>query len=246
MIKWLMLFVFSFATCVYGFQVEFPQDTFGVIGSEKTRSLIIENVSQDVIALDVEVLLRSIDIDGNETLDANSPDFDIYPSQLLINPGDDAVVTIVWKGEIPKSERAFRIVTRQIPFSDSSMYKNGPIEIEMARRFLHAAYVSPPGVTPNIVLESVVSSQNAIKKDLVVTIKNVGEAHKIISTGRLKLTQYSDETGKPVVLKQPIDVPLFKDKRRINLLVDGSYRFICDWPEKLPSSNGLKGVFSEL
>jgi fimbrial chaperone protein len=245
MFKWLTLFIFSLGTYGYGFQVEFPNDTFDVVGSGKTRSVIIENVNQDVIALDISVAPRSIDIDGNETLGLSSPDFDIYPAQLLINPGEDAIVTIVWKGDVPKSERAFRVVSRQIPFNDASMYKNGPIEIEMARRFLHAAYVAPPGVTPNIVLASITPSQNAIKKELVLTIQNIGFAHKILSRGRLRITHYSDENGRSIALNSPLDIPLFKDNKRINLLAGGSYRFIADWPENLPSTNVLKGVLRE-
>ena len=226
---------------VYGFQVDFLKYNFDTAGSGGTRSLIVTNKETNLLAVEISVATRDIDVDGNETLGEPSKDFDIYPAQLLINPGEDANVILVWKGAVnPSHELAYRVISSEIPFHDSSSFKAGPIQLLVGRRFLHAAYVTPPNVKPNIRIQSLTSSENAGVLSLVVMVENAGAAHKIVSKFAVRVT-HSVSAGKSVPLARPLEIRDPSFSKRFNLLPGGAMRFVVPWPISLPLGAVFQG-----
>ena len=237
----LFLYGLVSSSIVLAFQVDVPKDTFNPAErSGRTRTVLITNKNQDLIAVELAILSRNIDLDGNEPEGGASSDFDVYPSQLLINPGEEAYVTLIWKGDMPKKELAYRIESKDIPFNDSSQVKMGLVKLLVGRRYLNAAYVTPPGAKPNIQLFSMVPSANGDQKELVVTLENTGTAHKVVSNFAVNVT-HRVEGGREVVLSQPVVLTDPKFRQKVNILPDGKRRFIMAWPENLPLAP-LKGA----
>lgn len=240
----LLFFVLGFMLLrlpIYGFQVDFVKYNFDTEGSGMTRSLIVMNKGQDLLAVEISIATRDIDMDGHETLGAPSTDFDIYPTQLLINPGEDANVTLVWKGTgKPDRELAYRVISNEIPFHDDSSFKAGPIQLLVGRRFLHAAYVTPPNVKPNIRIQSLTPSENEGVASLVVMIENVGTAHKVFSGFAVKVT-HRVSGGKLLPLERPIELRDPSFSKKFNLLPGGVLRFVVPWPDSLPSGAVFQG-----
>lgn len=233
--------IFSLSVSVFGFQVSFPVGVFDVQGSGKTRSLVIENKNPDLLAVEISVVSRSINDYGVESQGEIATDFDVYPSQLLINPGEDAVVSIVWNGKPPTTERAYRVVTKEIPFNDDRAYKSGPIQVQIGRQYLHAAYVAPPGVRSKIVLESVRVSRNSTTAEMVIVLKNAGTAHQIVSNAELKVVGILSDEDKKIMLKSPINFSLIDSRGRFNLLAGNRYEIVVPWPSGLALSQSIEG-----
>jgi fimbrial chaperone protein len=232
-------------TPILGFQVDFPKATFDVFGQGKTRSLIVMNKGENLLAVEIAMARRTIDSDGNESLGEPSSDFDIYPTQLLINPGEDANVTLVWKGTtVPNYELAYRIESKEIPFNDASQVKIGSVQFLVGRRYLTAAYVTPPGAKPNVRLHSLVPSTNGTQKELVVTVENVGTAHKIVANFSVNVTHRVDG-GRDIPLSVPVTLTDPQFRQKFNILVDGKRAFTIPWPATLPFGS-LKGVLSHV
>ena len=237
--------LFAIGIPVYGFQPDFPKNTFDITGSGKTRSLLITNKDPNILAVEISIVPREIDSDGQEFLGDPSPDFDVYPPQVLINPGEDAYVTLVWKGEKAlSSEQAYRVVSNEVPFQDGSKFQSGKIQLVIGRRFLHAAYVKPPKVKPDIRLSALTVSANATTTNLVVTLENRGKAHQIVSDFGVSITNYVDD-GRVIPLDKPV---LLKDpafRKRVNLLVGGRREYVIPWPAGLPKKE-LRGVVTDV
>lgn len=244
MMKDLVFFVLGFVFFglpIYGFQVDFPKDTFDVDGSGMTRSLLVMNKGRDLLAVEISIATRDIAVDGQETLGEPSMDFDIYPTQLLINPGEDANVTLVWKGAMKVDrELAYRVTTKEIPFNDSTIFKTGSVQLLVGRRFLHAAYVTPPNVKPNIRIQSLIPSENEGVASLVVMIENVGTAHKIVSGFAVNVT-HRVIGGKLVPLARSIEIRDPSFSKKFNLLPGGALRFVVPWPDSLSPGAVLHG-----
>lgn len=241
--RWFLLLGVFLIICfpVYGFQIDFLKDTFDSLGFGRTRSLTITNKGADILAVELEIVPREIDIEGQETTGASSPDFDIYPAQLLINPGEDANVNLVWKGTQSLSqELAYRVVTKEIPFHGASEFKSGPIQLVVGRQFMHAAYVAPPAVAPKIGLQSLTVSENGTARDLVVVVENTGTAHKIVSGFSVMITDLVATGGTARPIEKEIEINAAQFSQKINLLPGGRRRFVVPWPENLPKM-ALKG-----
>lgn len=242
----LLFFTVMVAGSLSAFQVDLPKPVFDLSSPGNKRSLLVLNKGQDILAVEVGVLSRAIDLDGNEPESAPSLDFDVYPSQLLINPGEEASVTLLWKGTsvVPTQEVAYRIETKEIPFNDSSQVKVGAVQLLVGRRYLTAAYVTPPGAKPNLRLYSLVPSGNEGQRELVVTLENAGTAHQIVSNFAVTVT-HRVEGGRDLPLSSPVVItdPVFRQK--VNILPDGKRRFVIPWPSNLPLAS-LKGSLTNV
>jgi fimbrial chaperone protein len=242
-------FVFFFLIIsfpVYGFHIDFPKDTFEVTGSGRSRSMIVTNVGNNLLAVEVSVVPREIDSEGNDVLGEPSSDFEVYPSQILINPGEDANVSLVWKGvTVPSRELAYRVVSKEIPFHSASEFKSGPVQLLVGRRFLHAAYVTPPRVSANLRLQSLAVSANAELAEMVIVLENSGSAHQIVSGFTIVATHRVDERGNAYPLARPVEIRDPKFSAKVNLLAGGIRRIVIPWPTNLPKQP-LKGTLTNV
>jgi fimbrial chaperone protein len=170
--------------------------SFSPSGENTIQSFRLTNNSSDSLAIKVYVVSRQMAIDGTETLKPADDLFVVYPARVVLAPNAIQVVKVQWKGPPDVSmEQNFRIVAEQLPV-DFGVQKIGNIRILF--RYMGTIYISPPNVTPNVVLDSVEKTD----KGLAITLYNKGPAHVLMSnlTLSIKTGEWS-KTYSPEELK---------------------------------------------
>ena len=75
------------------------------------------NQDKRPVAVELSLFDRVLDINGVE--DQNSPeskDLTIYPSELVVYPGEQVKVQVVWAGKsLPVADKAYTVLAREVP-----------------------------------------------------------------------------------------------------------------------------------
>lgn len=177
----LILFVTPF---IFAFKFNPMSQTIELGEKQKHAQFLIENESNESMAIDLSVLTRSMNETGKEELIKTS-ELSIYPPQMIIPAKEKRTIRVTYKGEqnIP-SEKAFRVVAEQLPLSvDPKIKKKSGIQMLM--RYMAALYVSPKD--SNYSLKAMTNSSTA--KSLSVSISNEGNRHKILLRPELTFTK---------------------------------------------------------
>jgi len=113
----LILLCFSFACASYTIS---PQRLiFKVNTGERVGWADIVNTGKVPIAVELSVRERILDLDGNLISDSlrKNEDFTIYPSQILLYPGNTAKAQVVLKGkERINADKAYILHAIEVPF----------------------------------------------------------------------------------------------------------------------------------
>jgi fimbrial chaperone protein len=154
-------------------------------GSGSVLSFKVTNDSPQSIAVVISVMTRAIDVDGKETNEAVGKDFTIFPTRVVVQPNSFQTVKVQYKGlaALPR-ETCYRVIAEQVPIDFSKQETSG---VKVLFRYIAALYVSPAKVTPNIVLDSAVGTEQDGVKGLKVVIKNSGTRHALMSNAVLKI-----------------------------------------------------------
>ncbi len=190
------LFVALLSGPIGAYQVTLEDKNFDLTGARSQKRMVIINNEPQPIAVEVGVKKRSIDINGVET-EGDVPDgwFIIYPSQLLLNPGEEEVVRIAWMNKVKvTTEMPFRFVVSQIKLLDpeevkrQAEYEGYAAKVDFVTRYVLAAYVKPPGMVARVILDDpeVITTANGLMVRL--TFHNTGNSRR--GLGDLKLTIY--------------------------------------------------------
>lgn len=184
------------ATIAYGFSFTPISRDFAPSGDGATQTFRVDNPGNTTIAVKISMVTRTMNEDGTETNTDASDQFIVFPSRLVVRPGQSQAVRVQWKGPADiKSERAFRIIADQVPvdFENAQQQDTGSIRIMF--RYLGAVYIVPPGAAPDIEVASCKPAKDkkgASGLDLV--LDNKGTAHTILTKPKLTLT-YPDAKG---------------------------------------------------
>ena len=198
----------------FALKVELSNDTFSTTGRGSNRNLFVTNNSEKMAALEVYSQSRVIDsVTGLDQLD-DVEEFLIFPSQLLLQPNEQQVVTLTWVGpQSIESEQAFRIVVEELNLSlgdDGEDLGDGQTSVKLAAlaKVVKAAYVSPSNAKPNvkIVNTAVVDDPNISKKMLEITFENNGTKHKIMKQTSITIVPVGAD-GNPVTQQQQAYMP---------------------------------------
>jgi P pilus assembly chaperone PapD len=211
---------------MYAISVQLPQDTLD-ISYEQASSVIVTNPSEEIKAVELLVKKRSYSLDGQE-IHQDTDEFFIIPSQFIINPSEEQVVTLQWIGESTVDyELPYRIIIQEVPLVEDSRSiqttTNASVQIRL--RFVNSFYVVDHSVSEKIILNSTVISGN----ETICEFENVGEKHKIISGFEFKVNHKSENDVVSIsaeTLKKNYNF-LPKEKRLISFVT----------PDDMPSSN---------
>ncbi|MFW6329817.1 MAG: molecular chaperone [Alkalispirochaetaceae bacterium] len=102
----------------------------------------ISNDGAAPIAVQIGLMRREIDLDGEESLSPTS-ELVAYPSQLIIAAGERRTVMVEWQGGSVSVEQPFRVIAEQVPVS----FRDDPANrarIRMNLRYVASLYVRPP------------------------------------------------------------------------------------------------------
>jgi fimbrial chaperone protein len=147
----------------------------------------VVNNGQDIVALQVSMHHRSTTPDG---LEVNSPAdelFIVYPSQIILEPGNEQIIRVQWNGDPQVDrEKPFRIIAEQLPI-DFSQDENETGGLKIMFRYIGSVYVGTRSMQPDIFVENLKRQGDS----LVMDIRNNGKAHAILQNMTLVITNKS-------------------------------------------------------
>jgi len=159
-------------------------------GNQSGTFLRLGNKGKAIAAVELNIYKHSKDIDGKSIkgADANE-DFIIHPHQVVMMPGDEVTVQLLWIGE-PEldAEQAYTIVTREISLptkaTDEPDLGSEPstaltMSIKVLINYEGRVYVAPPGAKPKAIIASVKEYSDSVGQEIIeVFLENQGTAHK--------------------------------------------------------------------
>lgn len=194
-------------------------------GKESTQTFRLENETNEPVAVVVKITTREVSIDGEET-NAETKDFTVFPSQVLLNPRQSQMVRVQWRGpSAPRKELAYRIIAEQLPVKRHLEPNTHAIQIVM--RYVGSIYVVPSGVRPDIVISSargVTDARN--RRMLELVFRNNGRSHGLLD--ELELTVAAGGSS------QTLKGDQLKDMLGENILAESERQFLLPWPQGLP------------
>ena len=195
---------------------------FSPSGKGATQSVLLENPGKERVAIQLEVMKRKIDVDGNEDRSEASPDFVLFPEQLTLEPGQKRNVRLTWTGEAaPTTELPFRLVASQLPVALQRPTNREDIQVNLKfiLQYVASLYITPPGAKSKVVVEGA-----SIKKEgtAALTVKNEGNSRRVLEGMHVKFF-----SG-----KEAYEVPAaeMKDTRAQNVLAGGKRRLLLKVP----------------
>ncbi len=160
------------------------------LGSKNQSSTAkIKNTSAKPIAVNLTIKRSLFDSFGNESHDDIGNDlFSIYPSQLILMPGESEFVQINWLGPTDlKSELMFRLIAREqaldlsslMPLTSTNKKASGSSgEISVIITYQLSLYVKPKNSKYNIELRNTEFKVNNVGDNIIrFVLVNNGNAH---------------------------------------------------------------------
>ena len=203
-------------------------------GKGKSAAFDVENNQNAKIAIQFSMVKRTEGLDGTEVNDSAKESFNIFPEQLIMEPGQKRVVRVTWLGkEKVDKELPFRFMAEQLEIQGlekKKEEKGGQIKILMA--YKASLYVEPPNVSPDVVVEDVKVAKGEKGTALHLIFFNRGKKHILLDDPTLDVS-FKDQSNKDVSLK--IEGADLAPVNGINLLAGNKREFLLPWKDAVPS-----------
>lgn len=216
--------------------------------NQRQQWITVKATGDQPIAVELSIIKRQINIEGelfHETKETDE-NFLIYPSQLILFPGDEQIVSIQWLAEFtPNKELVYSFIAEQVKINLNDTI-NPPLEnkldIGLLLKYQGIVYVRPSGVSSMLTVKSAISKEsNNGQTLLVVTLHNQGTARQKINKIKLTVTPVDNEgkqTSKSITYQPEMPAKLIKHS-----LYAGQLRQ-CElpWPEGIKHGKVMVSV----
>ncbi len=195
-------------------------------GRGATQIFRLENENRDPVAVEVKVMARAQDPDGQDVLTEAGDDWVVFPEQVILEPGQNQSVRVQWVGNAaPPVELAYRLIAEQLPVDIGKAPPQGG-QVRLLVRYVASLYVMPQGVRPSV---GIVSAGKAADGRLELVVRNSGTSRQILREPTLTL----QGGGKTVTLAADQLEGLAGE----NLLAGTTRRFLLPWPAGLAAGS---------
>ena len=206
----------------YAFKLTPIYATFAPEGREATRIFQVDNPGDSKIAVQISMAHRKVDLDGKEDLPKADKSFQLYPSHLILQPGQRRNIRVSWIGsKKPDRELTSRIIAEQLPVKGLSEKKKKGAFIKILMRYIGSVYVEPQGVKAKIEIEKWKLIEG---EKLSLVIYNSGSKHQLLREPELRIKV--NDGAKSVEHKTEV----IKELNGQNILAAGRRRFIVKLP----------------
>ena len=166
-------------------------------GAQSVMSFKVTNDTAQAIAVVIKVMTRSIDIEGVESNQPVGSEFIVFPTRVVVQPNSFQTIKVQYKGtaSLPR-ELCYRVMAEQVPIDFSKQETSG---VKVLFRYIAALYVTPPKAAPKLSVSDLTGAEKDGKKGLMVTLKNDGSRHALLSNPKLQVKD-SDPSSLPVAL----------------------------------------------
>jgi len=158
---------------------------FSPTGRGATRIFRLENNTSEPTAVEMTIKSRAMAINGDDVLGDAEDQFNIYPPQLVLQPGQFQSVRVQYVGSATlDNERAFRLVAEQLPVDLGEAPQDGG-RMRLLVKYIASVYVVPRNVRALLsVSEAQIVSEGA-QRWLQVKVQNDGGTRKILKNAKL-------------------------------------------------------------
>lgn len=208
-------------------------------GTSSSAFVQLTNKGIKPVAIEFSIHQHTKDIKGNAVrgLDA-SDDFIIYPAQVVMMPGDEVSVQVLWIGESAlKVERAYSLTTNEVAIPKQDQPETGSgvrVNITVLMNYEGRVYVAPQGAKPKVLVETIKTVTDLEDTAMVeVTLVNQGTAHQSFRGMSLvfaPLDSSGNTLGEQAVAIASSNIPAM----RPHLLAGTKRRLLVPRPEGLP------------
>ena len=181
----LFLFAFLFTQPSWAFKLSLGVSTLELAEGMYATTATIVNTSKNMIAIEAGARIRTYSRDGVESFEQSAEHLIIIPSQMIIPPESEQVLSIRWTGprEIPQ-EKAYRLLIEYVSVSEDKLKGETPqtqqAGININYRIAKSFYVSPKGAKADILLQKVTKQNIEDKEMLQLSFQNLGTKHQIV------------------------------------------------------------------
>jgi fimbrial chaperone protein len=163
----------------------------------------------------------------------------IYPSQLILYPGDVQKVQVQWVSDKPLTrEIAYGLIASQLPVNvdqKNQGQKSVQAQVMVLTRYEGIVVVRPKNAKPMVVVDTVIPRSDSSGKNLmVVQLQNKGTGLQLVRDLRMTVAPL-DKSGRVVLEKRMNYQPqLNPDEVRHALFSAQKRRFTVPWPPGIP------------
>lgn len=202
-------------------------------GAKAVGSYSVTNTSDHKVPVQLFIVRREPDLEGKELykeVKETDDEFQIYPSQLILSPGEKRTVRVTWQGTSNvKNELSYRMISEELPFEvedPSKSSKKFSAKVRIASRYIGSIYITPTGAQPNLVAKA--EPAQGATKQLHLDVENTGSAHLVLQKVKVKLTSVASK------IESEISGDELKAFYNQNVLAGKTRRFTMPWPKNLP------------
>ncbi|MGE3611694.1 MAG: molecular chaperone [Bacteriovoracaceae bacterium] len=165
-----------FIPLIYGFSFNPMSQSIELSEEQKSAQFLLENDSNEKMAVELTVKIRKMDEKGNETL-PETKELTVYPPQVIIPPKEKRTIRVNWLGDNKlTTEKAFRVIAEQLPLNVDEKVKRKS-GIKMLMKYIAALYVTPKDARSKVEIES----YQTTTEELIITVHNKGNKHQILT-----------------------------------------------------------------
>lgn len=218
-----------------------PRMSFDPSGTGATRSFQVISTGDEPVAIEIHMTGRQVATDGTETQPDAEDDFLVYPSQIVLQPGESQTVRVNWLGDPnPDRELAYRIISEQLPIqlNQDAPVTQPTVKVTALFRYIGSVYITPRDAKSNVVLTGVSRQTSNGSDTLVLDFKNQGTAHQNLDDLTVTITSAGSNGQTAIQLTSE----QLKGVSGENILAGQERQFIIPAPAGLPEGP-LTGTF---
>ena len=174
------------ATPTLAFKLTPIEAEFGP-GRLSVQTFKVENSGALPVAVELSMHSRGMSITGEDILVPTPDAFEVFPDQIVLQPGKTQSVRVQWSGSsVPANEIAYRLMAEQLPIDMGTEGANRS-GLRLLVKYLAALYVRP--AAPEARLSATITSENRKgQKVAVVKVNNAGNAHAVLQASMVEVS----------------------------------------------------------
>lgn len=161
---------------------------FSPTGRGSTQIFRLENTTPEPVAVEISMKSRMMKLSGEDELQDAEDQFNVFPSQVVMQPGQVQSVRVQYIGTTTLDrERAFRLIAEQLPIDVGQAPANGG-RMRLLVKYVASVYVLPSNLKAIL---SITKLEIVDGKWLAITMKNQGKTRKILKDITIDIGQVS-------------------------------------------------------
>jgi fimbrial chaperone protein len=150
---------------------------FAPTGRGSTQIFRLENTTPEPVAVEISMKSRLMKLNGEDDLQDAEDQFNVFPSQVVMQPGQVQSVRVQYIGPAALDrERPFRLIAEQLPIDVGQAPSNGG-RMRLLVKYVASVYVLPSNLKAIL---SVTKLEVVDGKWLAITMQNQGKTRKIL------------------------------------------------------------------